>query len=52
MPLSGGKEKIVMASFAISVPELNYYISLKLVVLFYLLIRRHRVDIFAVPKAV
>ena len=42
--------KIMLAEFSLSVPEINYYISLCMIVLFYLLARSNRVNIFNVPK--
>ena len=42
--------KILLTSYQISVPEINYYISLFLVIMFYAFARQQRVDIFNVPK--
>lgn len=42
--------KIMMVEYGLSVPELTYYISIWLVVMFYLMARYQKVDIFAVPK--
>lgn len=43
--------KIMLTSYQLSVPEINYYISLFLVVMFYLFAKQQHVDIFNVPKA-
>ena len=42
--------KIVLSTYQLTVPELNYYISLFLVVMFYFFSRQQHVDIFNVPK--
>lgn len=42
--------KIMIGNYSLSVPEINYYISLFLVVMFYLFAKQQRVDIFNVPK--
>ena len=42
--------KVMLNSYHLSVPELNYYISLFLVIMFYFFAKQQRVDIFGVPK--
>lgn len=42
--------KLMLGSYQLSVPEINYYISLFLVGMFYLFAKQQRVDIFNVPK--
>ena len=43
--------KVMLTEFHLSVPEVNYYISLCLVALFYIFVRQQKVDIFSVPKS-
>lgn len=42
--------KIAMSTYQLSVPEINYYIALWLVVMFYIFARQQKLDIFNVPK--
>ena len=42
--------KIMLSSYKLSVPEINYYISLFLVLMFYAFAKQQRVEIFNVPK--
>ena len=42
--------KIMLTSYSLTVPELTYYISLVLVVMFYLFARQQKVDILNIPK--
>ena len=42
--------KIAMSTYQLSVPEINYYCALWLVVMFYIFARQQKLDIFNVPK--
>ena len=42
--------KILLSHFSLTVPEINYYISLCLVVMFFFYAKSQRIDIFSVPK--
>ena len=43
--------KVMLGTYQLTVPELNYYISFVMVILFYFFVKFQHVDIFAVPKA-